>query len=81
MLLHPNPVKGILHIELPGVASPPGTTGVIRLLDITGKVLREENIGGGSIDWDVHGYTPGIYLVNVILHNRIMSTQSIVIAR
>lgn len=61
--IYPNPVKeGHFFIYLP---QPPIDVGIIRLLDSTGQVVRESTIDQSTLQVDVSGLIPGIYIVIV----------------
>ncbi len=66
----PNPVKNYLNIDLPA-----GTSNyTIKLSDIDGRVLRQEEVVRQStqtaIKFDVSFYDPGIYLLSVTSDNK-----------
>ncbi|MGB3469124.1 MAG: zinc-dependent metalloprotease [Cyclobacteriaceae bacterium] len=68
ILLFPNPTENTLQIALPERYSQ------VRLLDMTGRVLRLQNtdllekvtgIKGHLLTWDLTQFTPGIYVIEV----------------
>jgi hypothetical protein len=58
--LYPNPVSGILHIQLEEQLA-----GTVTLTDLTGRKVRSEILPAGSSRIDVSTLPAGIYLLNV----------------
>jgi hypothetical protein len=61
VLLYPNPVQGILHIE--GEFIQPGETYTLQLSDFTGRLLINETRSGSEID--LSSLSSGIYIINI----------------
>lgn len=58
--IYPNPSQGLLHISFPD------QTSVIRLLTVTGQVVKEYHPhSSGRLSLDLSGYQKGIYLLEV----------------
>jgi hypothetical protein len=58
--IYPNPSQGLLHISFPD------QTSVIRLLTVTGQVVKEYHPHStGRLSLDLSGYQKGIYLLEV----------------
>jgi sugar lactone lactonase YvrE/N-acetylneuraminic acid mutarotase len=57
--IYPNPVKDVLHIDLPG------KTGMLEAYDITGKLVLQKQIHESNTSINVSGLKNGIYFVKV----------------
>jgi hypothetical protein len=58
---------------------PPSGNVTIKLMDITGRVMdRQEIANGTTASFSVRGYTPGLYLYQLITSNTIRSGKFIV---
>jgi hypothetical protein len=72
--VYPNPAKDFIHIDLPG-----NFTEII-VSDITGREIHREDLSGrNQIQVDVNGWHEGIYIINSVLDNRIVSTQKLIV--
>lgn len=67
----PNPATDVLNISAP-------QGGVYRLMDLTGRVLRETSFQGGTASVDVSMLPAGVYVVGVVLENETASVHKIV---
>lgn len=63
--IYPNPSAGTFTVQLKDV-----TPDLIRVKDITGRVLKQIAASGERTGIDLHHVPPGIYLVEAILGNR-----------
>jgi gluconolactonase len=63
--IYPNPVNNIFHINLPG------TTGLLEVLDISGKALIQQEILENNPEINVSGLDNGIYFVKVLCDNQV----------
>jgi len=75
VIVAPNPVRGTLHVQVPGAE------GVIRLVDMNGRVLQQIPVTGTTLNLDVQGYATGVYIMTYIVHNKIVHTQRVIIER
>ena len=71
--LYPNPVRDVLHIELPGSRVYRMT---VQLLDITGKTMLLEEFSGlpgnTSLNLNMESMKEGLYLVRITLDGRMV---------
>lgn len=65
--VYPNPVNNVLHIDLAG------KTGVLEVLDLTGKSVLNKEIKENNPSIDVSGLKHGIYLVKVLSDNQLLT--------
>ncbi len=65
LIISPNPASGITLIGLGGEKG----NGVVRLWDITGRLVMERNISAGeeSVSLDVNPLNPGLYAVEILV--------------
>ncbi len=74
LLVYPNPTNSILNFEFPVSGNV-----TIKLMDITGRVLDEQEINTGTMaTFDVKGYAAGLYLYQVITAGNTLSGKFIV---
>ena len=57
ILIYPNPTKGIINIS--GL----GTSGVVEIIDITGKIVKQQPIDNSYLQVDISLLNKGIYMV------------------
>jgi len=65
--IYPNPVQGVLHIDIPG------KTGAYEVFDITGKSLLQKVIHENNASIDVSEFKKGIYFVKVQSENQMFT--------
>ncbi len=73
--IFPNPVSNQLTIQF----QHPENYDLLELIDMTGKVLRKENIQTSEIRWSVAEYMSGIYLVRFVRKDGNVEHQKIMI--
>mgnify|MGYP000412458115 CR=1 FL=1 len=66
ILLYPNPVKDQMEVMIGGT---PSANGKIRVLDMTGKVLKVQNFNTNEATLDVSDLSVGMYMVQYIDEN------------
>jgi hypothetical protein len=62
LTVYPNPAKGTLTLEYPGV---PGKKSTLKVYDPTGKLVKEQAITAPRTEVNIEGYKPGIYQLKV----------------
>lgn len=77
MSVSPNPAKEILRINLSSINV--RSKSLVRISDYTGKLLMEKNILSKSTSLDVSSLSAGVYIMQFVSNNGVMSTQKIVI--
>lgn len=68
VVIYPNPTKGILKIEIKGVA--PDTPIQYLLMDVNGKMLARKGSGDMSFEFDMTSLSTGIYFLQVIIDEK-----------
>ena len=59
--VYPNPVKGVLSLDLPG-----GGLYGVSVLTLTGQlIIAEKHVGGGSSTLELSGLAKGVYLIKI----------------
>ena len=76
MKLFPNPTTGIFAVEAVGGAE--GTELGVKVLDITGKELKEQPLAYGKGAVNMDGFAPGLYMVVLHSGNLKLVTKTIV---
>jgi len=72
--VYPNPVNMSLYFVYP-----PSGTVTIKLMDITGRIMDEQILqNSSSTSFNVHGYTPGLYMYQVITNGITQSGKFVV---
>lgn len=72
---YPNPATDKVHIEAPlGIAS-----GKLSISDITGSVLYEVPLSGGSVSLSLEAFSSGIYFISFYAQNEVTTKQLIII--
>jgi hypothetical protein len=61
--VYPNPVSGILHVELPDL--PPAQTGTLEIYSSMGNPAIQPKPLGSTQSIDLSGVSPGVYVVRV----------------
>jgi len=61
LAVFPNPANEFITIQ-----SPVAMNGVLRLTDLTGRIVLEERVSGKTIQLNLSGLSSGTYLINVI---------------
>jgi hypothetical protein len=76
--VYPNPAKSVVHIEIDPVLQRPA---VCRLLDLTGRVVREIDIAGGSgsATMSLEGLAQGSYLVQLLRDKAVSFVDNLLI--
>ena len=78
ILIFPNPVATTMNVQLPTE----GEEVVLSVVSLTGKTVRENSFqthnGLNLLKVDMHGLTPGLYLLN-ILRNNVAITKKILV--
>ena len=69
--LYPNPARDIVHLQWDS----PGGRVVIRVLDINGRTLLSREFGGSHITLPLGNYPKGIYLIQLINGNSVISRK------
>ncbi len=77
--LYPNPTDGLLNIEYDST-SDNNETLVIKIIDVTGKTLLTQPCNK-NCRIDANHLDNGIYFVNLVKQNKIISSKKIVIAK
>ena len=79
--IYPNPPKNVLNIDLNTFREI--KDGLIRLININGKVITSVRVSGGSgnIRISTSGYAPGLYYLQVIEQDRVIGVGKVVIGR
>lgn len=74
--VYPTPAIDILHVEV----SPGGVSGncSFQILDIFGRVVKQEPVVSGSFVADVSGLDSGLYFVRFVNDGRIVATKKFV---
>jgi hypothetical protein len=66
---YPNPTSGLLDVELSCGDCPVDATYVLKVSDLTGRVLLTTEVriegGEGSVRLNLGGYSAGVYLIRV----------------
>lgn len=63
---HPNPTKGVVVIEFDMALY----NASIKLMNMAGQTLQDDNVSGKILKIDMSSYTEGIYLLEIREHNR-----------
>lgn len=69
VIVNPNPARGTLHIQLPR------EEGILRMLDLNGRVLKQLAVSGTEMNLDVQSLSPGIYIINYIVRNNVQTVR------
>jgi len=72
--LYPNPATDVLYLRHMPVGA------VVRMLDVTGRVLVEERASSDRMELQMAAQAPGVYLVSV-LHEGVAVTHRVVVER
>lgn len=72
--VYPNPVSGVLHIELP-TSILQNTS--IQLLDVTGRLLKSETASAGTHYMDVSQLAQGMYLLKVWVAGEMVKVEKV----
>ncbi len=75
IVLYPNPVTNRSILQLPSEA----TIDRIKILDIHGRILRDELISKDYYTIDVMGYKSGIYFYQVYSENKLLKSDSFIL--
>lgn len=73
LMAYPNPVRGILHLQAPE------PKGVIRLIDLTGKVLQQVLVTNTNVTMNVQAVCAGMYLISYCINNKVVVSQKVMI--
>jgi len=76
--VYPNPAKTSVRISMPGIQS---ESTQVRFMDITGKTIRTQPMVNSSCEFDISSFAPGIYIVNVEMGQRIITTERLIVTR
>lgn len=60
--ISPNPTEGIATVHVSGNGN---VTVTLRLIDMSGRCLKEESFTGSTYQLNLTGYTNGMYLIEV----------------
>jgi hypothetical protein len=58
LTVYPNPAKGTLTVECHGMV---GRRNVLKLYDLTGKLVKEQGFTTPRMELNIEGYKPGVY--------------------
>lgn len=63
--IYPNPTKGQLAVEIINLSSDSG--GKIGLYDSTGRLISEQSVRSGRMDFNLSNYASGIYILRITI--------------
>jgi aldose sugar dehydrogenase len=75
MRIYPNPVNGLLHIDLQNVI-PDGMS--LQLIDPQGHICKQENPDTSIVQWPLSDLAKGVYILQMVLDGRIMSWAKVI---
>jgi hypothetical protein len=73
--LYPNPTRGILMVELPGLSEP--VQGEIRIINSSGQTVKHSRNIALQNTFDLGGQANGIYLLRITLNDETMTWKVI----
>lgn len=74
--LYPNPATDILHVEVNQEMV--GASTQIQILDVFGRLVKQEPVRGGNVATDVSNLDSGLYFIRLISGNEIIVTKKFV---
>ena len=75
IILYPNPVTSISILQFPSE----GIVDLLKIYDVTGKVVKEEKVDKDYVLIDAMQYRSGLYFYQVFLENKLLKTEKIII--
>lgn len=70
--VYPNPFENMVHLELPY------SSGIIRVFDVKGAIIKTMNINSSQIDLDLSGLDKGIYFINSYDKDGVVASKKII---
>lgn len=67
--IHPNPTEGDLNVSISNISN--DNQVVVTLYDISGKLLRKEDVATERVNIDINGAPNGIYIMQIMIDEKV----------